>query len=300
MKKKFSIYGNCQALPIAQIIMNHPKFSVQFEYVSFDKPVFMLGNNDIESVHKIVADVDVFIHQDISEIFSPELSSAHLRSLTKDSCICISIPSLYFTGYYPETTYLRNTPKALNRFSEYHDLNILLYHLGISENPINGYEAEDLYDPQLIIDNADDSIAELQHREKQLDTKSSEFIAENWKDDILFHSFNHPSRKVLLHIINQIISILEIDNETIPGAYEHLGETRLPIYKSVRTILRKNPEFLKISGTKMSFSEYIIKREGIYNTISEDIIRASLHLLSNSGTAFQKHMINKSIGNKFI
>lgn len=264
-KKKFAVYGNCQADPIAALLLNNEQFKSQFEMVKFPKPVYMLKDEDWPAIHEIVSSIDLFIYQQVGNAFGATLSSDNLVANTKAAAICISYPSLFFNAYFPHTNYLRYLPPQVNKFSEYHDMVILesfLLHDNVSEaaeraNSIcldpNYYSRKD------VLQFVSNSVEELKRREDNLDTQVSQFLQEFWQDEQLFFSMNHPSRRVLLEVCKQILTLLNISGKFIPGTYEHLGETILPVYRSISSHLDKKPpiENIKMKGKVVTLKEYI-------------------------------------------
>ena len=264
-KKKFAVYGNCQADPIGALLLNNAQFNSQFEIVRFPKPVYMLKDTDWSAIHAIVSSVDLFIYQQVGDAFGAKLSSDNLMANTKSSAICISYPSLFFNAYFPQVNYLRYLPKQVNQFSEYHDMVILesfLLHKNIAEAAERAKTIcldPHYYSAAEVLQFVNNSVGELKRRESNLDIQVSGFLQEFWQEEQLFFSMNHPSRRVLLEVCDQILTLLKITNKSIPGTFEHLGETILPVYQSISSHIDKTAslENVKIKGKIFSLSEYV-------------------------------------------
>lgn len=277
-KKKFAVYGNCQAGPIGALLLNNEQFKAQFELVKFPKPVYMLKDSDWPSIHEIISTLDLFIYQQVGDAFGATLSSDNLVANTKASAICVSYPSIFFNAYFPQINYLRHLPPQVNQFSEYHDMVILesfLLNQNVSEAAQRAKAIcldPDFYSPKEVLQFGRNSVEELKRREANLHTQISDFLQKYWQDEQLFFSMNHPSRRVLLEVCDQILKLLNISERFIPGAYEHLGETILPVYQSISTHLNKAPllDNVKMNGAVVSLNEYIDRQlksyEGIDST----------------------------------
>ena len=269
-KKKFAVYGNCQAGPIAKLLLNNEVFKQQFELVNFPKPVYMMSNKDWPEILKVLEDIDLLIFQQVGDSFGHLLSSEHLAANVKPGAIKVSYPSIYFNGYFVEVDYLRGLPGTVNQFSEYHDLNVALNYLNsdTSQQAIDKSLAQiqdpDFYTQRDILNRVQLSIDELKNREADLDTHVATFVEEHWQTGQLFFSVNHPARQIMLEICYQILKLLNISNEHIPGSFEHLGETKLPIYQSIqKQMLTTDFPELKMKGKQIDMRTYVT---GLINT----------------------------------
>jgi hypothetical protein len=263
-KKKFAVYGNCQAGPIAKLLLNNEAFKQQFELVNFPNPVYMMSNKDWPEILQVLEDIDLLIFQQVGDAFGHLLSSEHLAANVKPGAIKVSYPSIYFNGYFVEVDYLRGLPGTVNQFSEYHDMNVALNYLN-SDTPQQAIEKSlaqiqdpDFYSPRDVLSRVQLSIDELKSREADLDTHVATFVEEHWQTGQLFFSVNHPARQIMLEICYQILKLLNISNEHIPGSFEHLGETKLPIYQSIKKqMLTTDFPELKMKGKQIDMRTYI-------------------------------------------
>src|SRR4030043_375212 len=102
---KFSIFGNCQAPPLRQILQSSTEFSQIYEYVLI-KPVHLISQNEDQLVHETFRNLDLIIYQHVSAVYggnSRDLGTESLLTQLKDSSRAVSFPVAYFTGYNPET-----------------------------------------------------------------------------------------------------------------------------------------------------------------------------------------------------
>ncbi|GAA0856835.1 WcbI family polysaccharide biosynthesis putative acetyltransferase [Aliiglaciecola litoralis] len=271
MKKKFAVYGNCQASPIAKLLLNNETFNNQFELVKFSQPVFMLSNKDWPHILDVVSSVDLLICQKVGDAFGDLLSTDNLFAHAKTGAIKMSYPSIYFNGYFTEIDYLRGMPNEINQFSDYHDLNIADNFLQsdsieqAKQTSLEQLQDPDFYSPNDVLAGIEKSIAELKSREVGLDTQVANFIQQHWHEEQLFFSVNHPSRRLLLDVCQQILVHLEITDKSIPGSYEHLGETILPLYHSVQKhMIAEHLPVTKVKGHVVTLESYVSGLIDIY------------------------------------
>lgn len=67
---------------------------------------------------------------------------------------------------------------------------------------------EDFVETVEIIDNAENSIHELYLREEGCDIKITDYIEENYKEEQLFYSKNHPNERLLNEYVNRLVEYL--------------------------------------------------------------------------------------------
>jgi hypothetical protein len=295
-KKKFTSFGNCQAQPIAQLLLQNEKFSEQFEYIPFPKPVFMLTESDFDAVAELVSSVDLFVQQSVGEAFGKMYSTENLNTLTKPTCQNISFPSIYFTGYSPEISYLRIVGGNINEFSDYHDVNLLNLFLSEPgrdiEQCIELYRNNDYYSQQQVLKNATLSLAKLREKEANSLTKSVGFIEEHWQKERLFFSMNHPSRALLKHVVGQIHRLLGIPVQSDAGNFQYLGESILPIYGAIsRHLSFANSEQLKMRGKPISLEEYVKNHIAVYKQADEAKLKHNLLYVKKSGEGILNEII---------
>lgn len=296
-KKRFTSFGNCQAHPIAQLLMANEHFNRYFEYVPFTKPVYMLTEQDLEKVTDLVSSVDLFIYQSVGEAFGKTYSTENLLSLTKDSCQRISFPSIYFNGYMPEINYLRYIGGEINAFSDYHDINLVNSYVRNPENcyqkTFAQYKSDDYYSSEELLNNAKKSVSTLREREQLCTIKVSDYIEKNWRDTRLFYSMNHPSNSVLDHLVSQVTPILGISLSNSPVGSELLGETVLPLYHSVQKLMSfDSHQGIKVRSQEMDLSNYLVDTLKVYASIPEKKLKHNLVHLEKEKMALASKFID--------
>ena len=279
VKKKYSVYGNCQANPLGNILQTNTEFAESWEFVPFPKPSFELRQEDWEDVEKLLGELDLFITQNVGEshgIFASTNLVNHLKAGGK----VVRIPNAYFSGYMPEVVYFRAGEPYVTKFCDYHDANFLAFFM---EDPVNAVQKavdaatnQSQYTEEFVLANAKASIDELKRREEECDVIVSDYIENNWRDDILFYSMNHPKRKVLSHIASNVLSVVGQDSTDVKGNYEHLDNTRLPVYESVRAVLSRNIDWnLAVSRQEMELEAYYMGHAKVLRSIQPEFLRSA-------------------------
>lgn len=280
---KYTILGNCQAAPISKLLAGQPDFSAKFEFLPMPAPVHMFKPHHLTAIHNVLASVDLFIYQNISDAFGPEFNTEELKKQCKTGCKFIAIPSLYFTGYFPSFCYLRHTAGA-NEFSPYHDINFVSSFLKHLDSPIEHFYHKLLNDEFMndssIIDNAKSSLIQLRSVEQATDVKVSDFIEAHWLKRQLFYTPNHPSIKLLEVVVSGILALLELKNKALNWDWEPLSTTQTPIYHPVsRNMQFKAKSNIVQSGKRYTLKEYLANQLAVYQTVNKDALKANFNIV---------------------
>jgi Polysaccharide biosynthesis enzyme WcbI len=240
------IYGNCQIVAMKSLLLQNSQFTSCYQFLELD-PVFLLTPDDAPHLKELVSNVDVFIHQPVSEQYKGEaLSTGYLRSLLKQEAKAISFPVSYFTGYNPEMFYLKDeNGGVVSQPFAYHDRNILnLYSQGKTiQETLNIIRDEDFGELDYFHKNLEQTLLNLALREQEqgIDTKISGFIKDHFREYRLFHTFDHPSVVIVSFIIHSILSLLDIESNddfsTFLKQPEMLDDYSFPIYPSLSKYL---------------------------------------------------------------
>lgn len=199
------VYGNCQAGPLGRLL---ERAAPQLEVVRV-APVHTIQPADYEATRDLFRTADVVLSQPIGASFG----TVSLDSLKADAgkCEWVTYPSIYFSGTFPYLQYLRR-PSGLpvrGPLGDYHDTRILRsFELGLDEvNCLKELEAEDPVRCDLHFKNA---LAESSRREASLDIKIMETLAELLLVERCFHTFNHPSNKVMWQVVCRFLELMSI------------------------------------------------------------------------------------------
>ena len=262
--KNCLLYGNCQIEPLQYILKNNSNFVSNYQFIDLE-PVHLLTESDVEDLETKIARTDLFIYQLVSDNYQgiKQLGTNYLCDRLANKGKTIAIPGAYFTGYHPATINLKDGEgNKITEPCDYHDVNLLyLFDKGktVAET-INIIQKEDFYQPQYIFDNLAETLDELRRRETELDLNISDFIAQNYQQQKLFHTINHPGAVLLNYLADRILELLELPVSKQNPDYEVLDFTAFPIYPSVAKALKLDftikPQY-RIKGEILSLQQAV-------------------------------------------
>ncbi|WP_445355008.1 WcbI family polysaccharide biosynthesis putative acetyltransferase [Microbulbifer sp. EKSA008] len=239
--KSFTVYGNCQTQPLANILQENKSFSEIYRYIPI-KPAQTLGKDDYKPILSKIESIDLFIHQPVATTNNrpKELSSDHLLKKLKSNALRISFPSIYFDGYFPHLQAFKGLVSELNLVHDY--FIAYLFAKGYSEkHTFEAINDSNLYTPNTSKQLVSNSLNNLTAREasEDLDIRISRYIEKNYRKQKLFNQFNHPRRPVFRYIAENILKTIKIQDTFIPET----GATTLdgiitPIYQSTYNNLK--------------------------------------------------------------
>jgi hypothetical protein len=277
VKKKYSVYGNCQANPLGNILQTNTEFAENWEFVPFPKPSFELRQGDWNDIENLLGELDLLITQNVGDSHGI-FASSNLANHLKAGGTVVRIPNAYFSGYMPEVVYFRSGEPHVTKFCDYHDANFLSFFM---QDPVNAVQKavdaatdKSQYTEEFVLKNAQASINELKRREEDCDVIVSDYIEKNWRNDILFYSMNHPKRVVLHHIASNILKLLGQHSFDLQGNYEHLDNTRLPVYESVRAVLSDDIEWsLSVNRQELELKDYYAGHARVLRALEPNFLR---------------------------
>lgn len=272
-KKKYAVYGNCQAPVIARILNSAEQFSSI--YACVDIPgMHEMTLEELIHFKSEISEISLFIYQNVQR---GDYATSTLLPLLNKDCIKISIPSLFFNGYNPEVAYLRQSRSTLF----YHD-RIMLNHISDMNKFMNILKSDDYFPEKFSKDCIEASIDELSNREKmqELHIKISDFIKHNYRFQRLFHVLNHPSSVLIEELSNRILMHLGIKPQKYKNIFlGPLDKWQFPIYKSHYNNLKLefNNEMKYIwAGKIFNLNDFFEFRRDQYNTLDLDFAKKDI------------------------
>ena len=272
MKKICLVYANCQNKLIANYLSQSSSFNQEYQIHRF--PVHLLMEKGTTVPDAIIKQAKLFIYQPVKKAHGDRSSESILNKLPAN-CRRISFPSLYFKGYFPQ--YCKNPvnhilkPNYPYGFIPHGDSNVIsLLAEGKSTAEITSILSDpDFYTQNFVQENLSQTLSELRQRESVLDVKISDFITTYCQKYYLFHTQNHPTDIIGIHIANQILQLLNLPTIGNPLSFSNphrgiLDNFQVPIYPSV--IKHLNLNFVdrqstyrhsSFSSNKINFSRYI-------------------------------------------
>ena len=293
----FSVIGNCQTDAIVSFLLSNNEFINKYNYIKI-KNIHILNNDEIDYIYdNILKNLDLIIIQPISENYKDyRFSTISILNHLKSDCIKILFPSLYFDYYHPFLTYVynKNVPGwKLDQPYDYHDKNIIKLYVNYkNDNSIdilNNYFSvlynDNLLDENFFNERLKINISNLKDREKNYhkfctnDTFiiiSSDYILENYKNNLLFYSMNHPTKYLFKYICNKILTLLNIQLDEYPEDLDPLESLVMPLYSCIKkninfdiSIYQNFRHYKIIFDDNNMINSYI----NVYDTIDIEILK---------------------------
>ena len=238
------IYGNCQTEIIQRYFAESQEFISKYIIINIPRVCqedHAVWKDMIES--KIFSFCDLFIYQIVLENnrFGSIRSTSNILKLLQKDCIKVSIPNIYFDGYFPQIE--KNPYNILEDVQEdglfkWGDkfVNKLLL-AGTDENHIIGKILdEDFLSDEEVQRCVKASFENLQKREERTDIKISDYVKKHFKERQLFFAPNHPNNELLLECSVRVLSFLGMDRdiktEPVDSFVSLMGED-IVLYPSV-------------------------------------------------------------------
>ncbi len=288
--KKCVLIGTCQIGAVGKILSSSPKFLEQYN-ITKTILVHVISASAIEDFFTKIKDIDLLILQPISQNYRKGIiSTKRIQESISSTCQTIMIPYLFFTGYFPSMSYIKNTyNKKVEKYNIlYHDLNIIKHLVekididkaGGTNNYLkdthnkkahflrikNILNDKDYYSKRFILRHVNKTLKILELRErnpydygKPVDIKMSNYIRNNYQNQKLFHTMNHPTNILLLETTKRILSKLSIVEDILLSKKEYLGDMQFPIYPSIsiNLNLKFKTDITYIDKFTMNFNQFI-------------------------------------------
>jgi len=229
------IVGNCQATALELMLATNDAFARRFEFASFPA-VHEIPEAMVSELHAAVAGAALVLPQRVEEAYRDSIGlGTETIATIAGAANVLRWPSVYWAGYVPDLFYLRDEagrPVVDGPF-DYHDRVILTaYAAGMSVD-----QTRDLLgDPDRPSDApewASQATAELALRGRGCDIDVAPFIAERYRDELLFFTMNHPANVLLAHMAQQVLDLLGLPDSVDParlGPDDLLGPTFYPLH----------------------------------------------------------------------
>lgn len=264
-KRKIFIQANCQSHAIKNIFSKLDRLNEKYEFLPV-KPVHLWKEEEKEDIFRQIKEADIFLHQPVFEKNFGIFASENLAKYLKRDAVVVSFPNLYFTGYHPQAMYLKDkSGKKIDGPFDYHDRNIIkAYKNGLTVNEVEKiFFDDDFYSKEEIEKNIEESLKDLEDRERFTTIKMAHIIRSSMKGRKLFHIFNHPTNEMIFVLVNEILERLEeralSEEEMAQFPNEMLGQIQFPIYKSVQKYFGIDEEISLYANKRKYFPESMLK-----------------------------------------
>jgi hypothetical protein len=228
------VVGNCQAIGLEMMLSTNDEFAKRFEFVSFP-PVHEIPEAMVPALHSAVADAAVVIPQRVDEGYRDGLGlGTETLARIAGRATVVRWPSVYWAGYFPDLFYLRDAagqPVVDGPF-DYHDRVIMQAYASGLDVDSTCRLLEDPDCPSGAPAWAAKATAELDIRGQDCDVHVASFIADRFREELLFFTMNHPANRLLAFMAQQITELIGV-----PGRVDHrriqnelLGSTLYPLH----------------------------------------------------------------------
>lgn len=249
MSKNILFYGNCQCNAI-KLILNLPSHYNIFSIECFSTAI----END--EFTNIIKNSDIIITQPICDNYRNKeyLSTKYIINNKNDICKVILFNPFYFNFYYFDLTYKKINDEILKIPIDYHYNDMIsCYKLDLPIEKYFEYYVDNIYykNSDDLNKLADESLIELDNRYKSMIDEYvtnnfnvipiyiNDFIKNNYKDNLLFYSMNHPTKFLLQLICNEIVKILDLENN-INYDIDPLDNPKCILYKCIQNAVYFN------------------------------------------------------------
>lgn len=226
-----AVVGNCQARPLASIFAA----SLPNAQITATAIVHLLADKDEPDYAAFFEAADVIFSQRVTDNYPCSfLRTSRLKETYGNKVICF--PNLYYSGYNPELSYLRNEARKPigGPLGDYHSRTIFKawqQGLTVKEAVLRHYDI--VYNQENYAGLPEKSIQELYQREAETDVRIIDWIeAQLWRQR-LFFTFNHPTQALLKQLALSLIRLSDIGhsdwNEDAAPKNEALGRFSCPI-----------------------------------------------------------------------
>ena len=229
------VVGNCQAKALELMLATNDAFAQRFEFASFPA-VHEIPDAQGPELHEAVRGAALLLVQRVDEGYRDGigLGTETLAQLAGTSHV-LRWPSVYWAGYVPDLFYLRdaNGGPVVDGPFDYHDRVVFdAYVDGLGVDATCAL----LADPGRPSDApawAELATTELGVRGRDCDIEVAAFIADRFRDELLFFTMNHPSNVTLRHMADQVLALLGLPGSADAarlGPADLLGSTFYPLH----------------------------------------------------------------------
>lgn len=199
-RMKVLVYANCQSTAIGMMLGR----LLDAEIIKVPA-VQNIPLGEKQAFMAKVAEAGIVVHQPIGAGFVA--STDELRDTFPDKTF-VSFPSVYFAGLFPQVCGLKHF--------EYGTINgpLVAYHdARIARSFLRGHTIAECisglneHDPSLLA-HFDPMFAEAETREAELDVQCMDIVRDEFRNQQLFYTFNHPTNFLLFGIASRIARVL--------------------------------------------------------------------------------------------
>jgi len=260
---KIVLYGSCQVSAISEMIYEMTSQNKLDADIQLDIQLEVIKNwvyiLDKKSLPPSMFICDIFIYQPYNG--SPEHIEYHTDTiLPLIKAKKISIPFMCSYLHWPDNfADVRNKKTKELLFGQFPQQSIILSKYNYLEELMSDYN-KDHYTTEQLETHANNLFKIIKKVEDSCDVKILDFI-KYCTNEQLFHSAQHPSNKLLIHVVNQILDILNIKIITpVIIQKELLKDHIVFILPCVQRYFKLNIQQYKLNGYGLvTENEYLVK-----------------------------------------
>ncbi|MGB2712459.1 MAG: WcbI family polysaccharide biosynthesis putative acetyltransferase [Conexibacter sp.] len=228
------VVGNCQAKALELLLNTNEAFAARFEFVSFPA-VHEIPDELVPELHRAVAGAALLIVQRVDEGYRDGVGlGTETLARVAGGAMVLRWPSVYWAGYVPDLFYLRDAaggPVVDGPF-DYHDRVILEAYAAGEDVARTCALLADPERPSGAAAWAAQATAELDVRGRDCQIQVASYIAERFREQLLFFTMNHPANQLLGHMAQQVVQLLALPGRVDVGCFveEVLGSTFYPLH----------------------------------------------------------------------
>lgn len=215
------IYGNCQLYFVYQYLKAN--FPEKYEYQVATN--YLIINGTAQFPAELAKKADLFIYQPLQG-HGINNTDYIKENYLKESCSLISLPYIYFLGYFPDFT---QDPRNLSTMNPLMPFGFFPYgSQRLMDLIAEGYSTaeiieksyhEDFIPKEQILEKLYKSLSILRDKEQFTDIKLADFIEHNFQTHHLFYSPNHPTNYLLKELINQVLKKMHLSTKQVKKSF---------------------------------------------------------------------------------
>lgn len=286
----FTAYGNCQADILTNLLQQSSEFADRYKLARL-RPCFAISDQEVTDwAHQQAPEVHLLMTQSLRkgwragiEIFDTDW----LHRQCAKGAHWFEWSDMYYKAYEPQMAY----PVTFSRRPPADYLNllhVLAYVHGRNWQDLVPFYSDATTLPSAMLEEMHRAAqAELARREAGCSLQIAPFIAENWRRERLFLTFNHPGRKVVRHAANTVLSGIGI-HTPVPeqGYFGFSASSGLPLLAAVNTMLetpevRDPAQTFWLENKVVPMAEYFERWQASFDALGQEALQHELKAQMN-------------------
>jgi hypothetical protein len=273
-RPKILVLGNCQARPLSSLLNDTGRFDCL-------PPIILhLAKIEERAEHlDRISQADIVLSQKTSAGFAlPYLCSQTLKTEHPRTVVW---PNVFYAGQHPFLRYMthKTSGRLFGPLEAMHDLRIF-WRWQLATGKIDRYPVAEGYAEQV----AAASMIDLQDRETECDVMISDYIQGQNRDERMFFTFNHPTNKVMWHLMRRILLALGQSDDIAYDTKKHeaLGRYVVPSsWTTPDTVFRGDRIAIEAATGQ------VIRYPGPPQTYTLEMLEAAFFETYNSNPAYR-------------